>query len=170
MDQVFSIKNMFEKYLEKGKSLYVAFMDLEKTYDRVDRVALLAGAKNIWELVESGSLRKETHEYVPRFMALILIYKYQSEFGLKDQISIPEDIDITEINLKEQVNIHDIARLSDTPVKIIKMLNPELSKLKTPPGKRGYSLKIPESTKSKLLKNDRLYTKFFTLHKQHISS
>jgi peptidoglycan lytic transglycosylase D len=121
-----------------------------------------SGAKNIWQLIESRSLRKETHEYVPRFMALILIYKYQSEFGLKDQIAIPENIDITEINLKEQVNIYDIARLSDTPVKTIKMLNPELNRLKTPPGKRGYSLKIPESTKSKLLKNNRLYTKFFT--------
>ena len=29
-----------EKYLGKGRKLYAAFMDLEKAYDRVDRMAL----------------------------------------------------------------------------------------------------------------------------------
>ena len=40
VDRVFSIKNIYEKYLEKGKSLCVAFIDLEKAYDRVHRDAL----------------------------------------------------------------------------------------------------------------------------------
>ena len=29
-----------EKYLEKGKDVYFAFLDLEKAYDRVDRDAM----------------------------------------------------------------------------------------------------------------------------------
>ena len=41
MDQVFVIKQMSEKCIEKGKSLYVAYMDLEKAHDRVDRNAML---------------------------------------------------------------------------------------------------------------------------------
>ena len=36
-DQVFVIKQMSEKFVDKDKSLYVAYMDLEKAYDRVDR-------------------------------------------------------------------------------------------------------------------------------------
>ena len=40
VDQVFALKNVCEKYLEKQMDLYVAFMDLEKAYDRVDRDAL----------------------------------------------------------------------------------------------------------------------------------
>ena len=40
VDQIFTVKNVCEKYLEKGKELYVAFMDLEKAYDRIDREAL----------------------------------------------------------------------------------------------------------------------------------
>lgn len=31
---------VLEKYLVKGKKLYVGFMNLEKAYDRVDRQAL----------------------------------------------------------------------------------------------------------------------------------
>ena len=39
-DQIFTVRCLSEKYLEKHKDIYVAFMDLEKAYDRVDREAL----------------------------------------------------------------------------------------------------------------------------------
>lgn len=40
VDQIFALRDVCEKYLEKNKSVYLAFMDLEKAYDRVDREAL----------------------------------------------------------------------------------------------------------------------------------
>ena len=39
-DQIFTARCLSEKYLEKHKDVHVAFMDLEKAYDRVDREAL----------------------------------------------------------------------------------------------------------------------------------
>ena len=40
VDQIFTVRILAEKYLERGKRLYLAFVDLEKAYDRVDRNAL----------------------------------------------------------------------------------------------------------------------------------
>ena len=40
VDQVFVVRQVCEKYLEKGKDVFWAFMDLEKAYDRVDREAM----------------------------------------------------------------------------------------------------------------------------------
>ena len=40
VDQVFVMKQMSEKFYGKNKSLYVAYMDLEKAYDRIDRDAM----------------------------------------------------------------------------------------------------------------------------------
>ncbi len=40
IDQIFVMKKVVEEYLGKDKKLYVACMDLEKAYDRVDREAL----------------------------------------------------------------------------------------------------------------------------------
>lgn len=40
MGQMFTLKNMCEKYLENGKAPYITFMDLEKAFDRVDRRVL----------------------------------------------------------------------------------------------------------------------------------
>ena len=37
MDQVFAIRQVFEKYLANGKNGFLAFMDLEKSYDTIDR-------------------------------------------------------------------------------------------------------------------------------------
>ena len=36
VDQVFVMKQMSEKFICKNRELYVAFMDLEKAYDRID--------------------------------------------------------------------------------------------------------------------------------------
>ena len=39
-DQIFTVRQICEKYLGKGKDVYFAFLDLEKAYDRVDRDAM----------------------------------------------------------------------------------------------------------------------------------
>mgnify|MGYP000675205646 CR=1 FL=1 len=40
VDQLFVVRHLGEKFFAKGKNLFLAFMDLEKAYDRVDRDAL----------------------------------------------------------------------------------------------------------------------------------
>ena len=39
-DQIFIIRQICKKYLDKGKDMYFAFLDLEKAYDKVDRDAM----------------------------------------------------------------------------------------------------------------------------------
>ncbi len=34
VDQIFRVKMLVEKYLEKDRKLFAAFMDLEKAYDK----------------------------------------------------------------------------------------------------------------------------------------
>ncbi len=40
MDQIFAVKILVKKYLEKDRKLFATFMDLEMAYDRVDRKGL----------------------------------------------------------------------------------------------------------------------------------
>ncbi len=40
IDQIFAVKILVEKYLEKDRKLFAAFVDMEKAYDRVDRKGL----------------------------------------------------------------------------------------------------------------------------------
>ena len=43
------VRQICEKYLEKGKDVYFAFLDLEKAYDRVDRDAM-------WNVLRSNGI------------------------------------------------------------------------------------------------------------------
>ena len=39
-DQIFTVRQICDKHLGKGKDVYFAFLDLEKAYDRADRDAM----------------------------------------------------------------------------------------------------------------------------------
>jgi len=40
MDQIFTVKCLCEEFREKGREVYIAFIDLEKAYDRENREAI----------------------------------------------------------------------------------------------------------------------------------
>ncbi len=48
VDQIFTLITLVEKYLEKDRKLFAAFMDLEKAYDRVGRKCLWDTLKSEW--------------------------------------------------------------------------------------------------------------------------
>ena len=45
VDQVFTLRQVLEKAIEKRRELFVAFIDLEKAYDRVNRVKAVGGTE-----------------------------------------------------------------------------------------------------------------------------
>ncbi len=45
IDHIFTVKILVEKYLEKDRKLFAAFMDLEKAYDRDNR-------KGLWDTLK----------------------------------------------------------------------------------------------------------------------
>ena len=56
MDAVFALRQTMEKYRDKQRGLYMAFIDLEKAYDRVPR-------SEVWRSMRSKGV-KEKYEYV----------------------------------------------------------------------------------------------------------
>ena len=44
-DQIFTVRQIMEKTIEKDKVVYMAFVDLEKAYDKVNR-------EKLWRVLE----------------------------------------------------------------------------------------------------------------------
>ena len=77
VDQIFVLRNIVEKYLEKGKKVYAAFMDLEKAYDRVDR-------EGIWRVLRiygvDGELLRAVKSLYEGARAAVRVEDELSEF------------------------------------------------------------------------------------------
>ena len=108
---------------------------------------------DFWNLQKSGALRTETSEYVPRFAALLLIYKNQKLFGISEEIEHPELPETDTIVLRHSVPIKEVARYSDTDINTIRRFNPELRRHITPPDRKSYTLRLPLEGVQKLEEN-----------------
>jgi len=113
---------------------------------------------DLWKLRASKKLNKETDEYVPRFLALLTIYKNQRLFGIKDEIEKPELIETENYKLKKPVYIRTISKLTGVSIKTLKRLNPQIKRHITPPCIKSFKINIPIETGQLLDKNlKRLY-------------
>ncbi|MBN2077552.1 MAG: transglycosylase SLT domain-containing protein [Spirochaetes bacterium] len=111
------------------------------------------GVKDYWQLIEKGLIRQETSEYVPKFVALLLIYNNQRLFGIHEDITLPEKANTAEITLVRPADLRDVARLGGEEVETIKRLNPELKTLITPPTMPHYRLLVPLDAEKKIKEN-----------------
>lgn len=158
------------------KNLYKIFGNWELTLaaynggaGQVKRAMLKTGKKSFWELRKTGSLFKETSEYVARFAALLLIYKNQEIFDIEDELKLIEIPETEKIVLEYPVNINRISKMSGIPTSTLKKLNPQLKRNITPPYYKKYTLRLPVEAKERLKKKEKIiYRIKFTRLKRHI--
>ncbi len=139
------------------RNLYKTFGNWELTLaayngggGHVRRAMISSGKKDFWSMAEAGVLRQETCEYVPRYLAMLLIYRNQGLFDIKDEIEIPETDKTTMIELKYPVNMHHVSRYSGIDMETLRRYNPELNRNITPPYERNYEIRIPHDGARKL--------------------
>ncbi|HPJ38706.1 MAG TPA: lytic transglycosylase domain-containing protein [Spirochaetota bacterium] len=154
IDERRDIEKSTEAAIRHLKALYSTFNSWElalAAYNggagHVGRAMKRTGAKTFWELMESGALRTETSEYVPRFAALLIIYQNQELLQLKDELEMPALPRTDTVRLTSPANIINISKLSGTSLAMLKLLNPELNRNQTPPYYRNYTLRLPEGSK-----------------------
>ena len=126
------------------------------------------GETDYWALRKSDALNRETAEYVPKFIALLLIYRNQGMFGISDEIDIPEPQETEMVTLTYPVHIKDLSAITGVSISEIRTYNPELKRSVTPPYYRNYSIRLPSEAVPSLQKNPkRLYRCRFTRLKKH---
>ncbi len=105
-----------------------------------------------WSLLKTRHIKRETKEYVPRFIAASTIAENPEEFGFKN-INYHQPLDYDEVAVNEPLDLEVAARCAGTTIEIIKELNPELRRWCTPPDMPLYILRIPAGSKELFLKN-----------------
>ena len=100
--------------------------------------------KDFKELCKYNFFRDETKDYIPKMIAIMMLYKNALSYGFTNT-DVP-DLFFETIEFDKPVNLFAIASLIDTSYEALKELNSQLKRPVTPPGEK-FILKIPYGTK-----------------------
>ncbi|GAB4424204.1 MAG: lytic transglycosylase domain-containing protein [Thermodesulfovibrionales bacterium] len=105
-----------------------------------------------WVLLKTRYIKRETKEYVPRFIAAKLIAANPKDYGF-DDLDYHPPFEYDEVTLDRPLDLDAAARCSETTMDVIRELNPELRRWSTPPNVPSYVLRIPAGKRDIFMKN-----------------
>jgi len=118
---------------------------------RILRAIRKQKTKDFWKL----KLPRETRNYLPAFMAIVVISKKKDEYGLFYKTLDPYEYE--KVKISKSISLTVLAKCCGVSTLKLLELNPELKRRRTPPWK--YWLKIPKGRKRIFLANLRKFYK-----------
>ncbi|MGZ8393158.1 MAG: transglycosylase SLT domain-containing protein [Nitrospira sp.] len=115
---------------------------------KVMRALHTAQAESFSDIAKTRLIRRETKEYVPRFMAATIIAKNPDRYGFPQNEIRPHEFE--EVVVRRPIHFKAIANLTGISYQELKVLNPELRRDATPPDDAEYHLKVPVGTREKV--------------------
>lgn len=126
---------------------YLALAAYNAGQGKVDRSIRKARSRDFWKIARHRWIfRRETRNYVPGFLAAMVIGKNPEKYGLSN-IKQEEPISYDTVTVDSCTDLRIIAKLSETTVNRIQELNPHLRRLTTPIAKAPFSVHIPAGQK-----------------------
>ncbi|MCK4889157.1 MAG: transglycosylase SLT domain-containing protein [Candidatus Aminicenantes bacterium] len=138
------------KYLkhlhEKFGDWYLALASYNGGPGKVSRAIRRVGSRDFYRLARTRYLRRETRNYVPAFVASLLIAKSPEKYGFK--INDPETLyrESRIVEIISPVSLKSVSLLLGLPYSKMKELNPEIVRDFTPFNKKTYLIRIPSSS------------------------
>ena len=108
----------------------------------VDHAVAKTGYADFFELRRLNALPKETANYVPAILAMTIVGKNASAYGL-DHLDYESPIEVDSIELQTPTHLALIADAVDRPLSELKELNPGLIRSVAP---AGFSVHVPKGT------------------------
>ena len=118
---------------------------------KVQRAVLRTRSEDFWDLKASRYIRKETKNYIPKYMAATIIAKNPEAYGFT--LSTIEPFNYDEVEISGMTDLRLIARCAGCTYEEIKEMNPELKRWITPPDITSYVIRLPKGTKQTFLTN-----------------
>ena len=138
------LRDLHERYGD----WYLAMAAYNAGEGKIDRAVARARSKDFWTIAKTRYIRSETKSYVPAILASILIDKSPGDYGFDVDIDPPLKWEMAAIDKPTDLQV--IADGAGATLDTIRLLNPELRGLVTPPG-GVYKARVPSGTRDALL-------------------
>ncbi len=108
---------------------------------KISRAIRRSGSRDYWKIRKTRYIRRETKNYVPKFMAATIIASNPTLFGFT---SGGGDVhEYNEVLFNKKVHLRGVAEETGITFEDLRRLNPELRRSIIPQLKKGYYLKVP---------------------------
>ncbi len=112
---------------------------------KIKRALRRTKSDDYWSLLRTNYIKRETKNYVPKFVAASTIAKSPHDFGFGN-VEYHPPFDYDTVTLESPIDLEVAAQCAETSVEVIKELNPELRRWCTPADVYEYSLRIPSGS------------------------
>lgn len=116
---------------------------------KVQRALLHTQSEDFWDLKASRHIRRETKNYIPKYMAATIIARNPEAYGFS--LNTVEPFSYDEVIITESTDLRLIAECAGTTYEKVKELNPELKRWVTPPYATRYVLRLPPGSEEQFL-------------------
>jgi membrane-bound lytic murein transglycosylase D len=121
---------------------YLAMAAYNAGEGKIMRGIQRTGARDFWQLASSrNAIRRQTQNYVPAFLASVLISKNPAHYGFDVELEPP--LEYETVKLDRPVELARLAEGARLEADDLRSLNPELRLPFTPSQPEGYDLKVP---------------------------
>jgi membrane-bound lytic murein transglycosylase D len=141
-------RHLKDLYNEFG-DWYLAMAAYNSGPGSVQSAVKRTGYADFWELYRRNVLPKETRNYVPIILAVTIMAKNPSQYGL-DSIALEQPVPYDEVKIDYAVDLRLVAQCLDISPSVLQDLNPSLLRLSTPKD-QAFALRLPAGTKERYL-------------------
>lgn len=140
------LKDLYERF----GSWHLALAAYNAGEGRIYRAITKSKSDDFWDIIQTRYIKSETRNYVAKFIAAALIAQNPELYGF-DTKKIRKPLEYEKIEIDKPVSLKFVASCTNTDIRTIRLLNPELKQWCTPPDARAYELKIPKGKSEQFL-------------------
>jgi len=141
------MKHLYQEY----NDWYIVLACYNGGPGRVSKAMRVLQTSDFFEINQSRHIRRETKNYVPAFLASLIIARSPREYGFEVNPGETVFMGSQTVTVPSPANLNRIASLLSVPYGELKRLNPELLRDITPSNMSEYRLRIPAGADKELL-------------------
>ena len=139
-------RHLKDLYREFG-DWYLAMAAYNTGPGNIQRAVERTGYADFWELYKRGVLPQETRNYVPIIVAVTIMAKNPTQYGLEN-IAPEQPVPTQQVAIDYPVDLRLVAECVDTSAETLQQLNPSLLRMTTPKD-QTFTLNLPAGSKEK---------------------